>query len=89
MNTIAELVGFVRGLVGQGRTKDEVYEYLDRKAEQFPNLEHPVAVVKAFVDPLFTTANVDDKFTNGITEVLTLLRTNYGPVSDAPEIGLA
>lgn len=89
MNTIAELVTFVRGLIGSGRTKDEVYAYLDAKAAEYPDLAHPVAVVKAFVDPLFSTANVDEKFTAGITEVLTLLRTNYGPVSDAPEIGLS
>lgn len=90
MSTIAEILEFVRGLIHQGTAgEDEVFAWLDQQAIKFPDSAPAVAAVKGILEPLFAAGNIDEKFEASMVEILALLAKKFGPVSDAPEVGLA
>lgn len=89
MKTLAEIFEFVRSMLKDGRSKDEAFAWLDQKAAELPDLAPAIAFVKGFLEPLFLAGNIDEGFEAGVTEAMALLKNKFGPVSDAPEIGLS
>ncbi len=84
-----DLLAIAKQMIQDGRTRAEVYAFLDQQAVNRPELGLAVESVKTFLAPIFSQGGVDSQFQKAIDEVMALLKNKYGPVSDAPEIGLA
>jgi hypothetical protein len=87
--TLADIVALAKRLVDDGHTKADVFAFLDAEAVRVPDLAPAIAAAKAILGPLFDQGNLDKAFAGAIGDVLRTLRNKYGPVSDAPEIGLS
>ena len=86
--TIEELIAFVKRLLAEETPKADIFDFLDSIAEKHPDLAPAVIFVESLLGPLFDQGNITDTFTKAVEEVMSLFKSKYGPVSDAPEIGL-
>lgn len=82
--TWAEVVEFAKT-----RPRDEAFALIDEQVAKRPDLADAANLVKAFLEPLYAAPALDESIASATAEIWNLLQTGRGPVSNAPEIGLA
>ena len=75
--------------LAKSKPREVAFALIDQWVANNPDLTEAGNRAKAFLDQLYAVAALDEKIPAAMGEIWSLIQTGEGPVSSAPEIGLA